>query len=189
MQELRNFIESKIHLDKEELDDICASFKHIVVPTDRHLLKKGQHVTAHYFMQKGAMRIYFENSEQETTACFAFENDFFTDLSSVKSGLPSQYNIQALEPCELYSVESTTLEQLYNRYPKMERFGRLVWEFAFTNVVNGIINFQTMTAKERYLMALKNPNLAQRVPLQHLASFLGITKTSLSRLRAELTND
>jgi len=189
MQELKNFIKSKIHLEEKELDEICECFKPIAIPENRYLLKKGQYTNSYYFIRKGALRIYFENNGKQTNAWFAFENDFFADLSSLKSGLPSQYNIQALESCELYYVDRNIMEQLYNKYPKMERFGRLTWELAFTNVVNGIISFQTMNAKERYLMAIKNPNLIQRVPLQHLASYLGITQTSLSRLRAKIANN
>ena len=186
MEELKNFIIANVHLDESEWDDICTHFKLISLPRNKHLLKKGGHTNSYFFVRKGALRVYFESKGNEATAWFAFENDFFADLGSLKSGLPSQYNIQALESCELCYIDSNMMEQLYEKYPKMEKFGRLTWEHAFVNVVKGFISLQTMTAKERYLMALKNPNLMQRVPLQYLASFLGMTKTSLSRLRAKI---
>ena len=186
MLELKNFIKSKIHLNETELEEICSKFKSLDLAKNSHLLRKGQLTTSYYFLQKGAIRIYFEHNHTASTAWFAFENDFFTDLSSLKSGLPSQYNIQALEPCKLYYIKNNSMERLYDKHPILQKFGRLVWESAFVNVINGIINFQTMTAKERYSIALKNPDLMQRVPLQYLASYLGITQTSLSRLRKEI---
>lgn len=174
-------------MTESELAEVCGAFKTLRIPKDRHLLKRGQYVHAYYFIQTGVVRVYFARHDQESTAWFAFENEFFTDLVSLRSGLPTQYHIQALENCDILYIDHQSLEQLYEDIPQLQKFGRLIWETAFVNVMHGIIGFQTMSAKERYLHALQNPDLMQRVPLQYLASYLGITKTSLSRLRREIT--
>ena len=186
MKELKNYIKSIVSFNEIEIQDICKEFKTLILSKDKHLLRKGQNTFSYYFLNKGVIRIYFEKDNKQFTAWFAFENDFFADLASIKSGLPSKYNIQALEECEVFYIEHKSMEKLYNQYPKFQKFGRLIWETAFVKVVNSIIEFQTLTAKERYLNTLKNPHLIQQIPLQYLASYLGITQTSLSRLRKEI---
>ena len=79
------------------------------------------------------------------------------------------------------------METLYNRFPLWQKFGRLLWEDAFASVLYGIHNFQTLTAKERYLDLLKRSDLIFRVPLKDLSLFLGITPQSLSRIRKEIS--
>jgi hypothetical protein len=79
------------------------------------------------------------------------------------------------------------MEILYDRFPSWQKFGRLVWEDAFASVLYGIHNFQTLTAKERYLDLLKRSDLVFRVPLKDLSLFLGITPQSLSRIRKEIS--
>jgi hypothetical protein len=75
------------------------------------------------------------------------------------------------------------MEQLYGQFPQWQQLGRQVWETAFLKVIDGIINFQTLTAEERYLRTLQQVGLRQRISLKDLSSYLGITSTSLSRLR------
>ena len=78
------------------------------------------------------------------------------------------------------------MELLYKQFPAWQQFGRQIWENAFLKVINGILSYQTMTAEERYLHMMKQSALLQRVPLKQLASYLGITQTSLSRLRKNI---
>ncbi len=78
------------------------------------------------------------------------------------------------------------MEYLYEKFPQWQRFGRLIWENAFLKVINGIITYQTLTAEERYLAAMQQSNLMQKIPLKQLASFLGMTPTSLSRIRKQI---
>ena len=75
------------------------------------------------------------------------------------------------------------MENLYKQFPLWQEFGRQVWEKTFLKLLEGIISFQTMTAEERYLSAMQESELLKRVPLKYLASYLGMTPTSLSRLR------
>lgn len=114
------------------------------------------------------------------------ENEFFTDLSSLKNKNPSKFNFQAIEDTILLTIKADKMEQLYKQFPKWQQFGRQIWETNFMNLVEGIISFQTLTAEERYLALMKDSEFLQRVPLKHLASFLGITQTSLSRLRKKI---
>jgi hypothetical protein len=78
------------------------------------------------------------------------------------------------------------MEQLYKQFPSWQEFGRKIWENNFLKLVEGVIGFQSFTAEERYLSTMQESEFLQRVPLKHLASFLGVTPSSLSRLRKSI---
>jgi CRP-like cAMP-binding protein len=186
MESLKNYIKSQINIGEPELETIISYFEVLTIKKDRFALKQGQVATNFYFVKSGGLRIYFDNNEKQITTWIALENEFFTDLSSLKNQLPSKFNIQALEDTVLLTIKSNKMEQLYKQFPLWQQFGRQVWETNFINLVEGVIGFQTLTAEERYLKAMAESELLQRVPLKHLASFLGITQTSLSRLRKKI---
>ncbi len=79
------------------------------------------------------------------------------------------------------------MENLYERFPKWQKFGRLIWEESFSSVLNGVHSFQSQTAKERYLDLLQRSKAINRVSLKDLSPFLGITPSSLSRIRKEIS--
>ncbi|HTL07938.1 MAG TPA: Crp/Fnr family transcriptional regulator [Chitinophagaceae bacterium] len=186
MTTLISFIQSQVNIPEAELQTICAHFYTLTIPKDRLLIKRGQLVNAYYFIVSGGLRIYLDKDGTEITAWLAFQHDFFTELRSVKTGMPTVFNIQAIEECELLCISKQDMELLYQRFPAWQQFGRKVWEDAFLKVVNGILAYQTMTAQERYLAMMQQSDLLQKVPLKQLASYLGVTQTSLSRLRKKL---
>jgi CRP-like cAMP-binding protein len=151
-----------------------------------YVLKKNQFCTEFYFVKSGGVRIWFQKGDTPITAWLIFENDCFSELSSLKSGNPSQFNIQAITDTTLYAIDKKAMDDLYAQFSQWQCFGRLIWEDAFLKVVNGIISYQTLTAEERYLSAMQQSNLLQKIPLKQLASFLGMTPTSLSRIRKKI---
>ncbi len=186
MTEFSKFIKSQINISDYDLQNIVSNFQERIIEKDRFLIKKGQIVTSYYFIKSGGLRIYFDKEERQITGWLAFENDFFTELQSLKSGQPTPFNIQAIETTTLLSIDKSKMEQLYKEFPAWQQFGRQIWEDAFLKVINGILSYQTMTAKERYLSMMKQSDLLHKVPLKQLASYLGITQTSLSRLRKNI---
>lgn len=183
METLKNYINSQIDIDEAELNIILSNFKELTLTEGRFALRRGQLATNYYFVVSGGFRIYFDHNGKEITSWVALENEFFTDLSSLKNKVPSRFNIQAMEDTVLLTIKSDKMEQLYKQFPAWQQFGRQNAEANFMKLVDGIIGFQTMTAEERYLKAVQEPELLQRMPLKYLASYLGITPTSLSRLR------
>jgi CRP-like cAMP-binding protein len=186
MDKLKTFIKSQIKIDETDLNIIISHFKELKISKDRFALKKGKIATNFFFVKTGALRIYFDHNEEQITSWIALENDFFTDWASLKNKLPSKFNVQALEDTVLLAIEAGKMEQLYGQFPPWQQFGRQIWESYLIKLVDGIIGFQTFTAEQRYLSLMKESDLLQRVPLKHLASFLGVTKTSLSRLRKKI---
>lgn len=187
MDELACFIKSKINIDNQDLEYILSYFKEISFKKDVYVLRERHYSTNYYFVKSGGVRIWFNKGEKPITAWLLFENDFFSELSSLKSGKPTRFNIQAITDTTLFAIDKNSMDELYERFSQWQLFGRLIWETAFLKVINGIINHQTLTAEERYLAAMQQSDLLQKIPLKQLASFLGMTPTSLSRLRKKIS--
>ena len=186
MRELNDFIKSQINISDEELQIVLSNFHERTIDKGRFLIRKGQIVTSYYFIKSGGLRIYFDKDDKQITGWLAFQNDFFTELQSLKSGQPTLFTIQAIETSTLMIIDKSQMEVLYKQFPLWQQFGRQVWENAFLKVIHAILGYQTMTAEERYLAMMKQSDLLQKVPLKQLASYLGITQTSLSRLRKNI---
>jgi CRP-like cAMP-binding protein len=140
-----------------------------------------------YFINKGAARIYYYKDGNDITECFVFENNILARVESLFTGRPSQKAIEIIEDAELIAINATTLFKLYDSFPDIERLFRKIFEAAYVDTVNRVESIQFHTAEERYLALLNEmPEVLQRVPLKHIASYLGITQVSLSRIRATL---
>lgn len=138
-----------------------------------------------YFVVKGVLRIYYFKEATDITESFEFENSIVARADSVFKGTPSQKGIQAIEDSELVAIPSQKLFKLYDSYPDIERLFRLIFEMAYVDMVQRIESIQFHSAEERYLNLLsKSPRILQKVALKHIASYLGITRVSLSRIRA-----
>ena len=186
MKQLAELVKSNIQIDDEALKIILSNFKEHSISKGKFILKEGRVATEYIFVKSGGLRIYFNNKDKQVTAWVALENNFFTELSSLKNQTPSRFTIQAIEDTVLLTIKHGKMEALYNQFPQWQEFGRKVWEMAFLGILEGIINYKSMTAEERYLETMKQPALLEKIPLKHLSSYLGITPTSLSRLRKNI---
>jgi CRP-like cAMP-binding protein len=138
-----------------------------------------------YFVKKGLLRIYYFKDGMDITESFEFENAFVARAESLFSGKPSQKAIQAIEATSLIAIDAKKLFQLFDLHPDLERFFRKIIEHAYVHTVNRLESLQFHTADERYHHLLKEqPVILKRVPLKLIASYLGITAVSLSRIRA-----
>jgi CRP/FNR family transcriptional regulator, anaerobic regulatory protein len=130
--------------------------------------------------------IYYQltNKGEELTTDFAFECDWVTDNRSRVSETPAHLNIKAWEDTELAFIQQKDLELLFLKVPRMERLGRLLVEEAYVKLVQRSVDLQTLSAKERYQkLATEYPQAFLRLPLYHIANYLGIAPKSLSRIR------
>jgi CRP-like cAMP-binding protein len=186
MKEFTTFIKSHVELNETELEIILSNFKEKKIKKDRYILKEGKIAADYFYIVAGGFRIYYQHNNKQMTAWVALEGVFFTDLASMKNQIPSQFNFQAIEDSTILTIKKEKMDRLYTKFSHWQEFGRKVWEDAFLNVVEGAMRFQSMTAEERYLSEMKQSEFLQRIPLKELASFLGITPTSLSRLRKKI---
>lgn len=142
------------------------------------------------FVVKGCVREYYLNEQtEEVVVWFGLEKDIAVSLPSFISQQPSHTAIQAIEPTKVIQVSRADLYQLYDQFHEIERLGRIIAEHYLMNSDAYIKELQTQNAAERYqhLMEQK-PQILQRVPLSMVASFLGISGETLSRIRAKRAN-
>jgi CRP-like cAMP-binding protein len=156
-----------------------------IVQKNRDLQPIGHTCRTIYFIQKGIARIYYFKGETDVTESFALENQVVARAESLFSGKPSRKGIQMLERSEVIAINATQLFRCYDDFPEVERLFRKIFEAAYVETIQRIESLQFHTAEERYRDLLAaSPDLLQRVPLKFVASYLGITPVSLSRIRA-----
>lgn len=153
------------------------------------LLKEGQKVNEIAFIEKGILRLFYLSDEKEINNHFFLENDYAVSYLDFLKGTPSRYYIQALEDCELILFNSQSLQIAYQESKNWERFGRIIAESVYATATNRFESFLFLSAKERYLQMIQDyPLFIKKIPLYHLASYLGIERESLSRIRKEIAN-
>lgn len=187
-EKLLNSIEPIASLNKDEITTLCSVLSLLSLKRDEYLLAEGQVCDFIGFVNTGVL-IYFKTKESgdEVTTDFAFEGDWVNVNLSRLANVPSTLSIRAIEECEVVMLKQKDLNDLYQRIPKLERLGRILTEQAYINIVDQTVELQIHSAKERYENLLKrHPKLLQKVPLYHIANYLGIAPKSLSRIRKEI---
>ena len=173
-------------LSKEAEQAIAEISDIITIKKNKDLQPIGHTCKTIYFITKGVARIFYFKDGIDITEQFFFENNIIARIESLFTGKPSRKAIQILEDAEIIAINSTQLFKLYDTFPEIERLFRKIFEAAYVETVNRIEGIQFHSAEERY-NALVNeaPNVLMRVPLKHVASYLGITQVSLSRIRGQ----
>jgi CRP-like cAMP-binding protein len=167
---------------KEAIAVICSLSK---IPKNKDLQSIGHTCRTIYFVKKGIARIYYYKDGNDITESFAFENSLIARVESLFTGKPSKKGIQVLEDSEFIGISSPLLFDLYDQFHDIERLFRKIFESAYVETVNRIESLQFHTAEERYLtLTQESPDFLKRIPLKYIASYLGITQVSLSRIRA-----
>jgi CRP-like cAMP-binding protein len=168
---------------QEALLEICheVSFKKNAI-----IQTIGQTCRTIYFVKKGALRIFYFKGETDITDSMEFEKAFVARVESLISGQPSRKGIQAIEDTDLIAINADKLAKLYDDYLEIERLFKKILLNAFMTTINRIESIQFHSAETRYSNFLKeHPDVLKRVPLKYIASYLGITQVSLSRIRAK----
>ncbi|MFT5890240.1 MAG: CRP-like cAMP-binding protein [Dokdonia sp.] len=139
------------------------------------------------FIEKGILRGYKIIDGKEYTHHFYFSNWFATDFKSYLTNKPSEIYIETLTDAVYYEFDKKNLLELYSQHHPLEKLGRIIAEKAYLFTVEKLSNMQTLDLKERYKnLVEKNPELFQRVPQKHIASYLGVSEQSLSRIKKNL---
>ncbi len=185
---LRRQIEKRITLTDEEFARCTAFFVSRKVRKKQFLLQEGNVCTHIAFVTSGCLRAYtIDRKGEEHIIQFAIEDWWISDLHSFLSGSPATYNIDALEDSEVLLLEKESRDKLLDAVPKLERYFRLLQEANYVASHKRINDSLSASAEERYVTFLKTyPALVERVPQSQIASYLGITPQSLSRIRKEL---
>ncbi len=187
-QELRDNLETKISITDREMELIASHVTPRFIKKRKDLLVSGAICKDFAFVVKGCLRSYtIDEKGTEHVVQIAMENYWIADLHSYFTQQPSQTNIEAIEDSHLLLLSASSLEELYDQIPSLDRFFRKLFANALVISLERMNQSNSETAEKRYTKLLKeHPDIIRRVPLLHIASFLGITPESLSRIRKQL---
>ncbi|MFI5186837.1 MAG: Crp/Fnr family transcriptional regulator [Chitinophagales bacterium] len=183
--------DEKIILTEEEKQLSRSFFIPKKLRKKQWLLQEGDICKYIAFVEKGLLRSYSINDKgSEQIIQFAFEGWWIADQFSFLSGEPSEYNIDALEDSELLLLTKQAEEQMLEKIPKFERFFRILLQNSLIAMQKRLVSSLSQSAEERYSELVKAcpGTLPQRIPQHMLASYLGITPETLSRIRKQMTS-
>jgi CRP-like cAMP-binding protein len=156
------------------------------LPKGKYLIRNGEVCDSIYFINKGLLRGFIKEKEKEITTWFALENELVAAISTFAQGHPTRENIQAIEDCELLAMKITDLDKLYQKYPSFNIVGRKVMELYYYLAENRAYITRLHDAEEKYELYLRYfSHFANRVQLTYVASFLGMSIETLSRVRSK----
>ena len=186
---LRNNLLEKVTISPQEMELLTPYFRSKSLKRKETLNRIGEVCKDIAFVTKGSLRAYtIDDKGIEHISQLALENHWIADLYSLLSSIPSQYNIEAMEDSEVLLLSAPNLDCIYLKVPLMERFFRKLLEKAYITTLQRFNSTISEPADIRYKNLLQNqPNLLQRVPLVYIASYLGITPESLSRIRKNIS--
>ena len=184
MKELREFIQRITpEISDLELDYIVSKFTIKTFEKGKFLIKRQQVCSDFSIVKQGCFRIFYRHEEKEINSWFAFERTPTTEMHSFITQKPTDYYIQAVEDSAVYTIPHKDLKELYRQFNVFQKFGLRLTETILMHTIERLKSFQFETAEDRYNKIISDPNYTQRLPLKDLASFLGVTPNSLSRLR------
>ncbi len=187
LQPFFDYVARFIELNTEEIESISNYLKVEKKKAGTILLREGQTARVSYFNLKGCVRQFYLVEGNEKSTAFYLESQFISSMRSFVNKSPADHYLECLEDCILIPITNSIEKELLDTFPKMERFARLVLEEELGNYQVMLSNQIFLNPEERYLELTKNHKaLLQRVSLKHLATFLGISPESLSRIRKRI---
>ncbi len=167
--------------------DLAAALKKQTFAKNELLIKDDAVCRHLYFIEKGCLRGYYNLDGKEVTYWFGFENNFITSFYSFISQKEGIESIQLLEDSVLWAISYKELQKLFDKHHDIERMTRIIYEHSYIQLEERLIRLQFKSARERYEQILTSvPNILNRVSLGHLASYLGISQETLSRIRSQV---
>ncbi|MBI3517727.1 MAG: Crp/Fnr family transcriptional regulator [Bacteroidetes bacterium] len=184
MTELEQYIKSYFGVKQSDLELIGSLFKQTTLKKDDFFLKSGKSSDKLSFIKSGFLRIYVIVDDKEITQWISTKGYFVTDLSSLIFDTPARWNIQALSDTELYTITKADYQKIGTLIHQWHELEKLFIARCFTILEDRIFSHLSMTAEERYhFFFAHNKELFNQVPLQYIASMLGMTPETFSRIR------
>ncbi len=183
---LENF--KNLSFTQKERDRIEREFEKIDLKKGNILLKAADVVYNQYYVCEGCLRTYFiDKSAKEHTLQFAIKDWWISDYTAYFTNTKAIMSIECIQNATVYKISREAIESLYLEIPQLETFFRKKMEGAFSSFQKRILGSLSQSAKERYTSFIRTyPNIEQSVKNYHVASYLGITTESLSRIRKEI---
>ena len=186
MEKFFDFIRQLILISDDSKDALSAVLERMELPKGHSLLRPGGICQFTYFIEEGLSKTYYIKDGKDVTDWISTENSFAVSIISFLTRKPDIRGIELLEPSVLYAISYQNLEDLYRKYHDIERLGRLLVNYGIIQMQQRFDDLHFATARERYQKLMtSHPSLINRVPLGMIASYLGITQETLSRIRSQ----
>ena len=189
-EKLVQFLNGSGLISFQKAEEIANYFTGKVLNKNEFFLKAGKPSNEYLFLENGFMRAFaFDTAGNDVTTNFYANSQVVFEVSSFFDRTISKENIQAITDCEGWCLTYDQLNNLFHEMPEFRAFGRYILVKGFSALKNRMLSIITETAEERYTKLLQsNSEIFQYAPLKNIASYLGITDTSLSRIRKELSH-
>ena len=183
LQQITGFTDSEMKM-------ALGRFEEKKIKKKTNLLTAGKVAKEIYFIISGCMRLFYEKDGCDISAYFFTEKTFAGAYDSFVHQVKSRHSIEAIEDCHLLTIDYENLQQLYKEFPKMNELVRIVLQERFFDLHKLYTSLILDSPEERYLNLTKErPDLLQRIPQHQIASFIGVTPVSLSRIRNRILKD
>ena len=183
-EELKEYILKFVPFTDDEFNAVIPKVETVSLKKNEYFVREGEIANYIAFTQRGYLRVYYLHNGVEITRDISPLHSFVTALPSFIKRKPSFEIIRAITDCELIIIKKSNLDYLYDNFPKWQKLGYMIMEDMFVQTQNRIYSFIVDTAEVRLQNMLSEfPDIFRYVPLQYIASYLGITSQSLSRLR------
>lgn len=185
---LLEYISKYIQLTQVEKEEFVSILTRTCVQRRSYLVQPGDTVNHIYYVLNGCMKAYYQDElGNKHILQFAVEDWWITDFDAMHYKVPAALHIEAIEDSTVIGIDMRSLEVLFVRIPKFERFFRILYTKAFIALRKRVMSSLQKSCAERYLeFCRKYPGIEKRVTNYHIANYLGVTAESLSRIRREL---
>ncbi len=186
-EDLRKHISQFCSFTSDQLFEILSKFEYESLKKNEFFYQAGKICRKVGFIRTGSVRSFNNIDGNEVTRFVLVENNFFTAFESFFSIQPSPEFVQAIEKTELYTITKTNLDELCAKFPEMLKLTHLATVESHLRIEKRVFNLIALSAEERYILFEKeNAHLLSRIPLQYVASILGMKPETLSRIRKKL---
>lgn len=187
MESFKHFLKQFPHFSSSMFEDLKPHLSRVDLKPEEYFLKEGQVCKQLAFIEHGMVRIYYLHDGKEITKCFCKENNITCAYSSFITQQPTDCFIQALEDTKLITLSNESLQELYTKDIFWQQMGRMAGEREFIIEETHNRSMRNLSATERYRHILENESdLLQRVPLNHLATYIQVAPETLSRIRNKI---
>lgn len=190
MDKLKTFLQSLTPISDEEFEEAKSRFSTILLKKGGFFVEQGKICRHIAFINQGILRTYYYNDKsEEITACFRTELNLVSSYKSFILQEPSLLSIIALEESELIVIDYDSLQNLYDISTSWQKIGRLVAESEYLTMEQYASVLSNESAKEKYLrLADEQAEVIQKANVEHIATYLGVTRRTLSRIRQEISS-
>lgn len=187
-ESLINYVQKILPMSADKAEQISTYFISKQFHKNDFLLKEGKICTESYFIESGFLRSYVVDIDgNEVTTDFYGSNIFANDFLSFFKRIPSNENIQVLADCTTWMIDYEDLQVCFHTIPEFREFGRMMLINNYSRLKERMLGMIRLTAEQRYeKLVTSHTEIFQNAPLKNIASYLGITDTSLSRIRKEI---